>query len=189
MSNAPIPNPGRESITTATRHNANPRYGNHSPRPSISLMRCRIAECSTAGANQLIRRSGIRVGQGTGHNFRANVEVPHLLTEKETLYFPPHMILVKHGTHLGSVCYSGSQIVCSPSRFCEERTVPADGRVIDVTWRYVNKNGGPDRRFNNNQKIPVLNYGRIALRSASGLRLVHSIPRTYSDAVPSGRRV
>ncbi|MGW2217782.1 hypothetical protein ACWCSD_22560 [Nonomuraea sp. NPDC001684] len=58
------------------------------------------------------------------------------------------------------------------ARFIEAGPVPRDGTVVDSTWRYVNVNGGPDRRFNNNARLPVLLYGRLLLRSHSGLNLV-----------------
>lgn len=37
------------------------------------------------------------------------------------------------------------------------------------TWRYVNKSGGPDRRFKDNVQLPVMNYAELRLRSGSGL--------------------
>ncbi len=43
--------------------------------------------------------------------------------------------------------------------------------MVDRTWRYVNKNGGPDRRFNNNAQLPVVKYGVLYLSSATGLNI------------------
>ena len=37
--------------------------------------------------------------------------------------------------------------------------------------------GGPDRRFNNNRQIPVVRYGQVVLRAASGLHIVWSFSR------------
>jgi len=36
----------------------------------------------------------------------------------------------------------------------------------------VRRDGGPDRRFNNNAELPVMEYGELQLRSRSGLHLV-----------------
>ena len=33
------------------------------------------------------------------------------------------------------------------SRFIETAAVPNDAKIVDHTWRYVNKSGVPDRRF------------------------------------------
>jgi len=123
-----------------------------------------------AGANQLVRRSNAMCGNGTARSFSANIRVPHIIAGKETLYFLPDMILVKQGNQFGSLSYTNLQIANSVTRFNEQEGVPSDAQVLGRTWRYVNKKGGPDRRFNNNHEIPVVAYGEIGLRSDSGLR-------------------
>ncbi|HUA82098.1 MAG TPA: hypothetical protein VL997_17095, partial [Dyella sp.] len=42
-------------------------------------------------------------------------------------------------------------------------------QIISHTWKHPNKDGGPDRRFNNNYQIPVCRYEALHLSSASGL--------------------
>jgi uncharacterized tellurite resistance protein B-like protein len=50
--------------------------------------------------------------------------------------------------------------------------------VVDHTWQYVNKSGGPDRRFNNNRQIPICLYEELWLSSPTGLNEVIQISRT-----------
>jgi hypothetical protein len=46
--------------------------------------------------------------------------------------------------------------------------------VVGHTWRFVNKQGGPDRRFNNNAQQPVCLYGELTFTSPGGLNcLLH----------------
>ena len=59
----------------------------------------------------------------------------------------------------------------STTRFIEDGWVPSDGTVVDRTWRYVNKNGGPDRRFNNNAQLPIVKYGVLYVSSATGVNI------------------
>ena len=47
--------------------------------------------------------------------------------------------------------------------------MPRDSHQIGSTWQYVNKKGGPDRRFNNNRQLPVMQYGVFGFSSSSGL--------------------
>ena len=54
-------------------------------------------------------------------------------------------------------------------RFVEEVTPPRDAMVVDHTWKYVNKSGGPDRRFKDNRELPICLYDEISLSSHSGL--------------------
>jgi hypothetical protein len=53
--------------------------------------------------------------------------------------------------------------------FLEEERVPDDSRVINRVWAKVNKDGSPDRRFRDNYQIPVVEYGRLRLKSSAGL--------------------
>lgn len=54
-------------------------------------------------------------------------------------------------------------------RFIESGIVPKDGTIVDYTWQYVNKSGGPDKRFKNNRKLPILMYSEILFQSNTGL--------------------
>src|SRR5437762_9619858 len=46
-----------------------------------------------------------------------------------------------------------------------------DARVIEYTWRYVNKcRGGPDRRFGNNTQLPVIETADLIFSSDSGFQ-------------------
>jgi hypothetical protein len=40
------------------------------------------------------------------------------------------------------------------TRLIEEGPVPRDAERIGITWKYVNKGGGPDRRYKNNPQLP-----------------------------------
>jgi len=68
-------------------------------------------------------------------------------------------------------------------RFTEDGVVPRDARLLGTTWRFVNKDGGPDRRFANNYQLPVVSYGTLELTSRSGLRM--SI-QTSNESLASG---
>jgi hypothetical protein len=54
-------------------------------------------------------------------------------------------------------------------KFIEDERVPSDTTIVDHTWRYVNKSGGPDRRFVTNRQIPVCLYRELSLQSEGGL--------------------
>ena len=56
-------------------------------------------------------------------------------------------------------------------QFIENGAVPRDANVIRTTWRFVNKSGGPDRRFNNNYQLPVVLYGTLDVSAPSGMQL------------------
>lgn len=55
------------------------------------------------------------------------------------------------------------------SQFIETEAIPSDAKVIGKTWAKVNKDGTPDRRFKGNYEIPIAQYGRLTLRSKTGM--------------------
>lgn len=78
----------------------------------------------------------------------------------------PHWIYYR-----GAIGYSNLQISQGFTRFIEEESVPFDAVIVDRTWRFLNKSGGPDRRFSNNRQLPILQLGVLALMSSSGLNI------------------
>lgn len=88
---------------------------------------------------------------------------------KETFYLTPDAILVTAGRTVAAFGYQDVEFTSRDARFIEEEAPPADAIVVDQTWRYVNRKGGPDRRFNDNRQLPICLYGEIDLRSVGGV--------------------
>lgn len=49
------------------------------------------------------------------------------------------------------------------TRFLETETIPSDARAVGQTWLYVNKDGGPDRRYRDNRIVSIMEYGEVTL--------------------------
>ncbi|WP_344742295.1 3'-5' exonuclease [Microlunatus spumicola] len=131
-----------------------------------------------AGASSLVRRSIVAFHSAPPPVLTTNIEVPTIVCGPDALLFLPDRVLVRNETSWSSVGYEALQVEASRTRFIEEGTVPADATVVDSTWRYVNKNGGPDRRFSNNRQLPVLLLGELELRTATGLWWIVTCSRT-----------
>jgi hypothetical protein len=54
-------------------------------------------------------------------------------------------------------------------RFVETDPLPSDATVVGYTYKYVNKNGSPDKRYSNNPQIPIAIYYELVLKSQKGL--------------------
>ena len=74
-------------------------------------------------------------------------------------------------------------------RFIEREAVPTDALIVDRTWQYVNRDGGPDRRFLSNAEIPIAMYGELALTSPGGInaRLQISDPKVATSLAAAFR--
>jgi hypothetical protein len=135
----------------------------------------------SAGAGQGLKLSPVSLQLGQGPGVVANVEVPVLKTGRTTLAFYPDRVLAFQGSSVGAVLYAELSARDERTQFVEHEAVPGDATIIDRTWQFVNRNGGPDRRFKNNRELPVCAYSKLNLSTQSGLdiRLLGSKERGF----------
>ncbi len=122
-----------------------------------------------AGAIDLVRRKPTSIRQAAPPYVKTNISTVAIGVGRQTLHFLPDRLLVYDSNGVGAVAYPELQLEAGHTRFIEGDVVPVDAKVIDYTWQYVNKDGGPDRRFKNNRRLPVCLYNELRMRSANGL--------------------
>lgn len=122
-----------------------------------------------AGATSLIRRTRVQPSPALPKGVESTHEIVCLPAGRQRLYFFPNAVMVYDTEGVGAISFSRLKCEVQAVAFTEEEEVPSDGRLLRHTWRYVNKKGGPDRRFGNNREIPVMGYGALALSSDTGL--------------------
>lgn len=131
-----------------------------------------------AGASTILNRNIVKFATGLPPYVKASFNVPVIPAGTQTLYFFPERILVYSGDGIGAVSYRELQLDVVPMMFIEDGNVPRDAKIVDRTWRYTNKSGGPDRRFKGNREIPIVVYERLMFTSSSGLREYFDISAT-----------
>lgn len=119
-----------------------------------------------AGASRDISRGIARVKRiKPKHNtgFKVKTDVPSVVVKsnKCSLLFLPSDVIIKKGTKYTAYSYDQLTVCSSTTNFIESSEVPRDAEIIRYTWQYVNKNGTPDKRFNNNRQLPVCRYGLL----------------------------
>jgi hypothetical protein len=133
-----------------------------------------------AGADTLVKRDLISVHFKNPPFVKTNIPTPSLRVGTQTLYFFPDRILIFDAKDIGGLSYDSLRIDISTTHFIEQEGVPRDARTVGQTWRYVNKKGGPDRRFSNNPTIPVAEYETVRLTSRFGLNEALQVSRVGS---------
>jgi len=123
----------------------------------------------SGGATKSMFRHPSKLATKEPPGVKTNISTPCIPVGRQELYFFPDRLLVFDPSGVGTVPYADLRITCQNTRFIEEESVPSDSQVVDRTWQYVNKKGGPDRRFRQNREIPVVLYGEVSFTSASGL--------------------
>ena len=122
-----------------------------------------------AGATTIVSRAVMRTGLTGPRVLATNIAIPMMTSGRQALHFLPDRLLVREGRRFSDVPYRSLTVDSAPNRFIEDGGVPGDSQQVDTTWRFINKSGGPDRRFNNNRQLPVMLYGRLVLSSKDGL--------------------
>ncbi|MEI9931941.1 MAG: DUF4236 domain-containing protein [Rhizomicrobium sp.] len=130
-----------------------------------------------AGAGNLISRNQIRLAYGAPSVVKTNVSIPAILGGQQHIYFFPDVALVMRGRSAGAISYEQLETYWNTTIFIEEDGVPSDSVVVGQTWRFVNKNGGPDRRFNNNRQIPKVQYQQLGLRGPGSFQKLLQISK------------
>ena len=147
-----------------------------------------------AGASRVVKRKQVDLTLGAPPFVKTNVEVPLIPVGNQVLAFMPDRLLVFESATVGAVSYPALDMSPSESQFVEEEAVPQDATVVGRTWRYVNKRGGPDRRFKDNREIPICAYDQIHVSSGTGLNEIIHVSRrgagfALRDAISLLRRV
>lgn len=129
----------------------------------------------TAGAGITVDRKEIK--EVSSHKlptpfFETNIEIPFIALQNTELYFLPDRLLLKRNNKFAAVQYGNIDIRILPVSFREYNGVPSDATVTDYTYKYVNKNGGADRRFANNPRVPICAYTEYHFSSDEGINEV-----------------
>lgn len=130
-----------------------------------------------AGATSIERREPLAREFGGPPNMSTNIEIPTLRSAERSVYFLPDRILIKDRNVYADLGYGALHINSVPERFIESGRVPSDSTLVATTWKFVNKNGGPDRRFKNNRQLPIMLYGSLTLQATAGLNMQLSFSR------------
>ena len=135
-----------------------------------------------AGASSVVRRRPTKPAKGEPPFVKTNLSLPHIPVGRQTLWFFPDRLLVFEPGGVGAVPYDQIRIARQQTRFIEDGTVPNDAQVVGQTWKYVNKKGGPDKRFKDNRELPIALYEHIHFTSVTGLNELVQISKTGAGA-------
>ncbi len=125
-----------------------------------------------AGASSLLKTSSnIKIHKKLGF-VRLDSEMRMIELKHIKLLFLPNMLVCYNNKKWYLINYKDLNINYINTRFIETGNIPKDTQIIDGSWKFRNKDGSPDLRFNNNKKLPVCAYAEIEITSTTGLRVV-----------------
>lgn len=139
-----------------------------------------------AGCGVSINRKKIRIDRKLPFPFKTNVNGYVLNLNNVKFAFLPDCVYAIKGGKCQALSYEQIKWRISMTNFVENDGAPPDSQVVGQTWQYVNKNGGPDRRFSYNPQYPICRYGELDITFSrmgsttlqlSGTRMAEGIAR------------
>lgn len=117
-----------------------------------------------SSAGSLVSLKETNFGVGVFNYIKSKFDVPIIPIANQLLYiYPEYAILSTSPSRFEIVDYANISMIYTAIRFNEPGFYPLDAEKIGTTWEYVNKNGGPDKRYANNRQISVVRYGGLNL--------------------------
>lgn len=146
-----------------------------------------------AGSNSALIRQRSKIGHHQPNLLKTNVEVWGVDAGSIKLYLLPDRFFVFQDGVYSTTSYSEIHTTFQDLEYVEQESLPGDATVIGKTWKYVRRDGGADRRFNNNRQLPIVRYGVIAFSSPnftayliiSSLGVASSFTRSFSNLLTS----
>ncbi|MBO4859574.1 MAG: hypothetical protein J5527_13760 [Treponema sp.] len=121
------------------------------------------------GAEQALAREKMRISFRLPWFLKSNIEVPVLYFKKATLILFPDKILVVNKIKAGAINQEQVTLKIYEDAFIEHEIKPKDAEFIKYQWEHPNKDGDPDKRFQNNRQLPIYKYAFIEINSPEGI--------------------
>lgn len=132
-----------------------------------------------AGAERSLSTGTVVIRRKTPKFLNTNVPVHEVKLAKEKIYVFPDKLMIVKGNKIGSIHMDDLDIMLANTRFITN-FAPKDARVVGHTWQYVNKNGGPDKRFKNNIQLPICDVGSMSFKAPQGLDILLYLSNVYT---------
>ncbi|MBP1807446.1 DUF4236 domain-containing protein [Rubellimicrobium aerolatum] len=140
-----------------------------------------------SGASELVDSKETAVSYALPKGIASNITPPMIVIDGKNCYFFPDCLLIEENKRFGAVRYENMRTAVRDQRMIMD-SAPSDAKVVGQTWKYVNKNGSPDRRFNSNRQLPICLLEEIGMISEGGFKGLlqvskHGIGGAYVTAI------
>lgn len=130
----------------------------------------RVKERSAAGTS--ITRTKVKFSKSSLDYINTKYEALRFQNANggDMFLYPGFIVMIdKQNKEFGLIDFREINIEHHGQRFVETEGVPKDSKVVDRTWKYVNKSGSPDKRYKDNYEIPIALYYELTISSTKGL--------------------
>lgn len=145
---------------------------NNSGTWQVNTIQANSSTKTNAGAARSVEKKPVKFLKKKPFFLKTDAICYYIKLLKDDVYILPDRLIVKGKKGWGVVEYSEMHIDVGNVIFIENGVTPKDAEIVGHTWQYVNKNGSPDKRYNNNRQLPKCNYGTLVFKSETGLNVI-----------------
>jgi hypothetical protein len=120
-----------------------------------------------AGSNSNLIRQRAKIGKLSPSLLKTNIEVWGVDAGSIKLYLLPDKFFVFQDGVYSAISYDNLEASLQELEYIEQESLPNDAKIIGETWKYVRRDGGADKRFKNNRRLPIVKYGVISFSSSN----------------------
>lgn len=124
-----------------------------------------------SGANNVVDLKPLTITHRLPMFMRTNVNAYCINMHSEKLIVLPDKLIIIRNGRIGAINYDDINISYTKQNIIGG-TICSDSEVVGHTWKYVNRNGAPDKRFSDNKRLNICSCGEIVMTSDSGLRVI-----------------
>ena len=127
-----------------------------------------------SAANNSVTRTATLIGTQKIDFINASFDALHFRNRNgsDIYIYPAFAVLFDDKNNFGMVDLTEIKLLFKRTSFLEEEQIPSDTKIVGETWAKVNKNGTPDKRFKDNYRIPIVEYGELEFKSSTGINEV-----------------
>jgi uncharacterized tellurite resistance protein B-like protein len=105
------------------------------------------------------------VGDQCPQHITSNVPITGITAGAEAYYFLPDLLLIRTRQMFVFAKYADVRLEVKKVPLMETGFTPSDARIVGQTWKYVKRDGTPDRRYRDNPEFPIVQYTHVLLRA------------------------
>lgn len=136
---------------------------------SVVSLRQVVATCETsmtktnAGAELSSSGRDIKATRVSPRFLQTNAPCWQIDAYQGTFYILPDRALLRSSNGCGIVTYDGLDCEVGTLKAAVD-VAPPDAQIVEYTWRYVNKDGSPNRVYKDNPRIPICLFGTLKIK-------------------------
>lgn len=113
----------------------------------------------------LAGRISAHAGVQSPRHIRSNVPIIGITAGTEAYYFLPDLLLIRTREMFVFAKYADVGVEVKEVPLMETGFTPSDAKIVGRTWKYVKRDGTPDKRYRDNPEFPIVQYTHVLLKA------------------------